>query len=128
MYSKTDRMNKIGDCLICFQKTKTYRINIEPTVCECKYFIHKHCYNRWIATGTQRLCLICNAQAPVFFEQEDEFEHQYFGMVIIHPMAFQNHLFCMNAVTFIFFLFVSFVILLIAKDMYLYQLKQENQK
>lgn len=120
-------MNDIGDCLICFQKTKTHRINIEPSVCECKYFVHKRCYNRWMATGTQRVCLLCDANSIKFVEQnDDEFEHQYFGMVIIHPMAFNNRLFCMNIVTFLFFLFVSFVVLLIAKDMYLYQIKQEN--
>lgn len=94
------------NCLICYSLTKTRRLDIQPYVCDCKYYIHKKCYNRWKMTGTQRVCVICNA---IDIDNEDvieEIDTQYFGIVIIHPMAFQHHFCCVHFVSIAFILYI----------------------
>ena len=62
----------LGECLICLHKTPIYRRDIELYMCTCNYPIHRICFEKWRATGTSRLCLICQIEEP-----EDIIEHVY---------------------------------------------------
>lgn len=49
------------DCLICLSYAKKRRSQIDNYYCECDYYIHQSCYDRWRETsGTDRLCIICD--------------------------------------------------------------------
>ena len=49
------------DCLICLTYAKKRRSQIDNYGCECDYYIHRSCYERWRETSrTDRLCVICD--------------------------------------------------------------------
>ena len=51
------------ECPICFRKATLVRSQIENYECACDYYLHRSCYERWrTETGTDRLCLICDAR------------------------------------------------------------------
>lgn len=51
------------DCLICLRYAKKRRSQIDNYGCECDYYIHQSCYDRWkVSSGTDRLCIICDAR------------------------------------------------------------------
>jgi len=54
----------VDDCLICFRKTQIYRKHIKPYDCTCNYPVHRACFEKWRATGTRKLCLFCQLEAP----------------------------------------------------------------
>ena len=53
----------LDDCLICFRRTPIYRKDIKPYECTCNYPVHRVCFEKWRATGTRRLCIICHIEA-----------------------------------------------------------------
>ena len=63
------------ECPICFRKATLVRSQIENYECACDYYLHRSCYERWrTETGTDRLCLICDARevrGEVGREEED---------------------------------------------------------
>ena len=97
----------VDNCLICLSSTKTKRVDIIPYLCHCKYSIHKKCYIQWKMTGTQRICLLCDVKDQE--QEEEEIDTHYFGMVIVHPMAFHHHFCCMYFMTIVF---LGYIILL----------------
>ena len=51
------------DCLICLRYAKKRRSQIDNYGCECDYYIHQSCYDRWrVSSRTDRLCIICDAR------------------------------------------------------------------
>uniref|UniRef100_A0AB39JCZ4 RING-CH-type domain-containing protein n=1 Tax=Florenciella sp. virus SA2 TaxID=3240092 RepID=A0AB39JCZ4_9VIRU len=56
------------DCVICFNETESVENPlckgniIFDTVCNCKYFVHKECIEKWNKIkSTGHLCIICNS-------------------------------------------------------------------
>jgi hypothetical protein len=74
-----------SECLICYTTTSMMRKDIIPYMCECKYHIHKSCYNRWRNTGTLRLCIICQVHLPPVNLQPVNLQPAYLQPVHLPP-------------------------------------------
>ena len=115
-----------SECLICYTTTSMMRKDIIPYMCECKYHIHKSCYNRWRNTGTLRLCIICQVHLPPVNLQPVNLQPAYLQPVHLPP----NHAHiiyhyeirprCLNRCSHICTLYALFAICYI--DMYMHEL------
>ncbi len=55
-----------NECIVCFNDCTTSKKDITLLQCECKYYVHKMCFNQWIIQNEGQLrCIICRKNYPI---------------------------------------------------------------
>ncbi len=55
-----------NECIVCFNDCTTNKKDITLLQCECKYYVHKTCFNQWIIQNDgQMRCIICRKNYPI---------------------------------------------------------------